>query len=588
MPITPQDKKEINRVYNEYSGKYEGKKEDYFALMYLSKKFNKPIDDISGNVAFGNNDYGFDAYFVDREARNLYLFQFKWSENHLLFKESLERIIKNGLERIFGDPYQDPMMNTLLTNLKSELFEYKNVIDKIYLQFVFKGDIELAENSAGLDFLKEELENKKWIIDRYFGEKKVDLIFEFISDKKSSKRTQPTETFKLEISNYIQHSISGHQEMFIVYVPLNDLDKIYQTLNLKFLNRNVRAGLADDNPPNRKIRETLTDIVIKKITSPDIFPFNHNGITLAVERILPTDHKFEVKVPRLLNGAQTIKSVRKFLEDNTNHPEFDKNLFKQIKVIAKIVVDTVSSDFITNVTICNNRQNPVEPWHLRANDKIQCDIQDKLINDLGIYYSRQENAFENLTDSDLEEMGVEDHRDIEIKPLARTFLAIQGEVDKMSRLSDVFENQKTYEDTFRESYLHCDSGKLLLAYKSLLVLNPVLRKMRETALEYLYYALGSGRNLIASLLIQGMLNDDKLGQLKEWYGQSLRKETDFKEYLIKKGKNKILPIIKEVLKENNYKEKLDKEKYSFFRTKEFFRRCMLVADDWYGWGKRSI
>lgn len=588
MPITPQDKKEINRVYNEYSGKYEGKKEDYFALMYLSKKFNKPIDDISGNVAFGNNDYGFDAYFVDREARNLYLFQFKWSENHLLFKESLERIIKNGLERIFGDPYQDPMMNTLLTNLKSELFEYKNVIDKIYLQFVFKGDIELAENSAGLDFLKEELENKKWIIDRYFGEKKVDLIFEFISDKKSSKRTQPTETFKLEISNYIQHSISGHQEMFIVYVPLNDLDKIYQTLNLKFLNRNVRAGLADDNPPNRKIRETLTDIVIKKITSPDIFPFNHNGITLAVERILPTDHKFEVKVPRLLNGAQTIKSVRKFLEDNTNHPEFDKNLFKQIKVIAKIVVDTVSSDFITNVTICNNRQNPVEPWHLRANDKIQCDIQDKLINDLGIYYSRQENAFENLTDSDLEEMGVEDHRDIEIKPLARTFLAIQGEVDKMSRLSDVFENQKTYEDTFRESYLHCDSGKLLLAYKSLLVLNPVLRKMRETAIEYLYYALGSGRNLIASLLIQGMLNDDKLGQLKEWYGQSLRKETDFKEYLIKKGKNKILPIIKEVLKENNYKEKLDKEKYSFFRTKEFFRRCMLVADDWYGWGKRSI
>ncbi len=588
MPITQSDKKELNKIYNDYSSKYEGKKEDYFALIYLSKKFNKSIDDISGNVAFGNNDYGFDAYYIDRETRNLYLFQFKWSENHLLFKESLERIISNGLERIFGDPYEDPSMASLLVNLKTDLFEYKSLIDKIYIQFVFKGDVEAAEKSAGLDYLKEELENKKWIIDKYFGEKKVDLIFEFISDKKSSKRTKSIETFELEVSNYIEHSNSDGQEMYIVFVSLYELDKIYQTLNLRFLNRNIRAGLPDDNPPNRKIREALTEIVIKKNVSPEVFPFNHNGITLAVERIVTTDHKFEVKVPRLLNGAQTIKSVRKFLEDNTNHPELDKNIFKQIKVITKIVVDTVTSDFITKVTICNNRQNPVEPWHLRANDKIQCDIQDKLINELGIYYSRQENAFENLTDSDLEEMGIEDYRDIEIKPLARTFLAIQGEVDKMSRLTDVFENQKNYEETFRESYLHSDSSKLLLSYKVLLLLNPVIRQMREFGPDYLYYGLGRARNLITALLIQGLLNDSKLSQLKDWYGQKLTKETDFKEYLIKIGKNKILSLIKDVLKENNYREKLDNEKYSIFRTKEFYRRCMTLADEWYSWSKRSI
>ena len=280
--------------------------------------------------------------------------------------------------------------------------------------------------------------------------------------------------------------------------------------------------------------------------------------------------------------------MRKFLEDNSEHPDFDKNLFKEIKVIAKIVVDTVSSDFVTNVTICNNRQNPVEPWHLRANDKIQCDIQDKFLYDLGIYYSRQENAFENLTDSDLEDLGVEDHRDIEIKPLAKTFLAIQGEVDKMSRLADVFENQKTYEDTFRESYLNSNSSKLLLAYKSLLLLNPVIRQMMDASPNFLYYGLSRARNIIAALLIQGILNDDKLQQLIEWYGVRLTKEADFKEYLIKIGKNKILPIIKEVIKDRSYKEKLEKEKYSFFRTKDFFRRCMIMAEDWYGWRKKSI
>ncbi|MCH7963263.1 MAG: AIPR family protein [Bacteroidetes bacterium] len=588
MSITQLDKKELNKYYIEFSSKYGGMKEDYFAFLYLTKKFGKGIGLLAQQVAFGGNDYGIDGYYIDKDTRNFYLFQFKWSENHNLFKESLERLTKAGLERIFGDPYQDPGMNELLVSLKNELFEYKNLIDKIYIQFIFKGNVEDAENSSGLNYLREELENKKWLIDKYFGDKKVDLIFEFISDKKTSTRTQPVETHTLSISSFVEHSIDNKQKMYIGFVPIYELDRIYQTLNLKFLNRNIRAGLSDENPPNRKIREALQDIAINKGITPDIFPFNHNGITLAVERIKTTNNKVEVKVPRLLNGAQTIRSVRKFLEDNSEHPEFDESIFKEIKVLTKFVVDTVTSNFITTVTICNNRQNPVEPWHLRANDKIQCDIQDKFLYDLSIYYSRQENAFENLTDSDLEEMGVEDHRDIEIKPLAKTFLAIQGEIDKISRLTDVFENQKFYENTFRASYLKSDFSKLLLSYKILLLLNPVIRQMREAGPEYLYYGLNRARNVIAALLIQGTLNDGKLEQLKEWYGYSLRREADYKEYLTKLGKNKILPIIKEVLKEKIYRKKLDEEKYSIFRTKEFFRRCMWVSEDWYGWSKKSI
>jgi len=467
MPITTLDKKELNKIYNEYSSKYGGLKEDYFAFIYLTKKFNKSIEYFYKNVAFGNNDYGIDGYYIDRDTRNLYLFQFKWSENHNLFKDSLNRLTKAGLERIFGDPYQDPTSNELVIALKNDLFEYKNLIDKVFIQFIFKGNSDDAENSSGLNYLREELENKKWLIDRYFGDRKVDLVFEFISDRKSTTRTQPVETHLLSINEMVKHSIDSQQEMYIGFIPLYELDRIYKILDLKFLNRNIRAALPDDNPPNRKIREALTDIVIKKQTSPEIFPFNHNGITLAVEKLKLVNGKVEVKVPRLLNGAQTIRSVRKFLENNSEHPEFDKKVFNEVKVVAKIVVDTVTSNFITNVTICNNRQNPIEPWHLRANDKIQCDIQDKFLYDLGIYYSRQENAFENLTDSDLEELGVEDRKDIELKSLARTFLAIQGEVDKMSRLADVFENQKTYEDTLRESYLKCDISKLLLVYKAL-------------------------------------------------------------------------------------------------------------------------
>jgi hypothetical protein len=57
-----------------------GKKEDYFALLYLVRRFKHPADQLIHQVAFGNRDCGIDTYYIDREAENLYLYQFKWSE----------------------------------------------------------------------------------------------------------------------------------------------------------------------------------------------------------------------------------------------------------------------------------------------------------------------------------------------------------------------------------------------------------------------------------------------------------------------------------------------------------------------------
>ena len=85
------------------------------------------------------------------------------------------------------------------------------------------------------------------------------------------------------------------------------------------------------------------------------------------------------------------------------------------------------------VAINNNRQNPVKPWNLHANDMIQLELQDKLREDLGLYYERQEQAFSNLTPEDLEEMEIQEGKALELLKLAQTFLASDGELDRMSR-----------------------------------------------------------------------------------------------------------------------------------------------------------
>jgi hypothetical protein len=139
------------------------------------KKFKAEFVDIARLIAFGNNDYGIDAYYVDRESKNLYLYQFKWSENHNLFKDSLERLVKNGMERIFGNPLADPEENELLRNLKGDLNEQRFLIQRVFIHYVFKGDLNAADKNEGLLDRRENLENKKYIVQEFFANPNMDL-----------------------------------------------------------------------------------------------------------------------------------------------------------------------------------------------------------------------------------------------------------------------------------------------------------------------------------------------------------------------------------------------------------------------------
>ena len=179
-------------------------------------------------------------------------------------------------------------------------------------------------------------------------------------------------------------------------------------------------------------------------------------------------------------------------------------------------------------------------------------------------------------------------RDIRIKLLAQTFLAAQGELDRMSRLREVFDNQKFYTVAFKESYLHSNGKKIVLAYKVNLVLNSPMKELDERAPAKLKYAVSKARNLVCALLIQALLNDPKLSNYLEWYGSSLQKESDFRQLMRKLVSSRVLPILKAVLKDESYQKKIKDEKYSFLRTKELFRRSMDYAYDHFGWTRKPL
>jgi len=586
--------REIDQAYLDHHSTYGGVKEDYFGLLYLMKKFKVSREEAGAQVAFGGNDYGFDAFHFDRDARNLYLFQFKWSDNCALFKDSFKRLIASGMEAVFrggGDADE----NEVLRQLRATIRENKKLIERVYVQFVFNGDTARAEGSAVLGAYKEDLENKRYLIHQNLGQDDVEFAVQHTSNKTykiaGDGPDGPINVFEVEYESPLQATTTDGYTMHVGLTNLADLLRVYRTMGQQLFDRNIRSGLASDKPANRAIRNALRDIVLNN-ANPSEFVFNHNGITISVERLdVISETNVRLLEPRILNGAQTLTSAAKCADDNAENVVFKQNehRLRDVKVLARVVCAT-SQPFITQVTICNNRQNPVNAWNLRASDMVQLELEDRFREELGIFYERQEGAFaafSRLSPVEREERGIHQNRPIEIRRLAHTLLSTQGEVDKFSRISEVFENEKLYRDTFRETYLGIDPRRILLAYKIQFPLGRVIHNTIEVSAAK-FEILRRAKNLIWALIFQALWNHPKLVEYLDLYGTSISVQSTFVDLLNTVVSNRIKPIINEALKRPSYQAKLNSEEFGFFRTNAFFKECMEIAYDRYQWKKYSL
>ncbi|NBV25299.1 MAG: hypothetical protein EBS05_25715 [Proteobacteria bacterium] len=582
----------IDQSYSDLRNTCGGVREDYFGLLYLEQEHKVPREKAVNQVAFGGNDYGFDGFHFDEQRRNLYLFQFKYSENHTQFKSSLQRLIEDGVERIFRSPNQDDAKNQFLLQLRSCLVENRAMIDQICFRFVFTGDPEEAERSKVLEKLREDLENKKFLVDLFFGERRVGFVVEFRS---SSGRVglvrdpRQTTTFDLPLNNLVVVDGPAGQKMHIGFVRLLDLSRMHQELGPRFFDSNIRYGLGEGEAVNRAISNTLKQIILDQSESPGIFAFNHNGITLYAEKVEMLDGMCRLRAPRLLNGAQTVTTVGGFREKNKDNPKLEtgKAAFESIRLLCKIITEA-DQKFVTRVTVNNNRQNPVEPWNLHANDLIQLELQDKFRSDIGLYYERQENAFDQLSPEDLEEYGIkEDSRAIQMLKLTQTFLLTDGLVSRLSDMRRIFEEDRTYEQVFRQSRLKADSRHILLCYKIQFNLRKFTQEIEQKG-QNKYSFIHRSRNLLWALLCQGMLNHENLEELADQHGTTMSVALEYKEVLSWLATARVRLLLSDLMMDRDYVPKVQEGNLSFLRTDRAFEKCMDNAHKKWRWVTKKL
>lgn len=581
----------IDQAFSDLKQTCGGVRNDYFGLLYLEQEFSLERDRAVSQVAFGGNDYGVDGYHFDNEKRNLYLFQFKYSDSHAQFKQSFNRLIDAGMERIFGAQTQDQHQNQLLLQIKSCLIENEAVIDRVCVHFVFMGDPAEAERSQVLDKLREDLENKKYLIDQRFG-RPVTMVIEFRSAR--TRKVGPmthlrkTHTYPIRLEHTVTRVGPNGEKMTIGFIPLTNLHAMYREMGQRFFERNIRAALPEDEAVNRSIQQSIKRIVLDAREDATVFAFNHNGVTLFAEALDASDGEFKIIEPRLLNGAQTVTTFARFLKANegNKHIAERREVLEQINVGCRIITDA-APEFVTTVTINNNRQNPVDPWNLHANDMIQLEIQDKFRDDLRIYYGRQEGAFANLSDEDLEEQGITEYKAIELTRLARTLLASDGDIDKLTRFREVFEDDRIYNQVFDHSRLRADSRKIVLCYKIQFRLRRLVNDIVDKgANKYAY--VQRARNLLWALLCQAILNDPKLEQRAEDFGRGLSLEAQYTDWLSGFATTRCRFILSELVADKAYAAKAAEGNFSFMRTNAAYKRSMEIAYKRWRWLEKRL
>jgi len=591
MPETSIDQSALSAAHGELSPKIGGGPADYFSLVYLEREFSVPREKAVEQVGIGLSELGVNAFHADPSAGNLYLFRFDWSDSRNCFHWPLQQLVGPGMDLIFGELPPGMAPDQFLLRLRSQLLAAQGSVERVFIHCIFRGDPEVVERSVVMAKLREELENKKHLMDRFFG-RSVTMVFQVRSTEGgrvgAPDHQRVTHTYPLRMTGASEMHGPAGEVMRIGFARLADLNAMYREMGSRFLETNIRSVLSDDTYTNRSLTRAFENMLLEGKTDPLVFAFDHNGVTLYAEKVEVGEGSVTLTEPRLLNGAQTIASFARFLKEKENDARLRERsvAMDEISVICKIITDA-RSGFVLNVTLNNNRQNPIRPWNLRANDLIQLELQDKFAAELGVYYERQEKAFLALSPEDLEEMDVTEGKAVEMLKLAQTFLASDGDVSGMSRLQEIFEDDVVYGRVFNSGRLKVDSRHLLLCYKIHLRLTRIIREIIERG-EKKYFYMRRARNLVWALLIQAILNADNLEELAEKFGRKTGVETEYSDLLVQMASSRARFLISSAIEETRYAKSIEEERYGFLKSDSFYDDCLREGKSRWGWSRKRL
>src|SRR4030042_6170247 len=163
---------------NALKTKWGGNRNHYLALAYLMKEFDIEQNKGLTQIAFNQTEFGINAFHFDSTRRNLYLLLVSWSSSMDQIRQPLRQFGTAGMDSIFATEKESNGTNRFSNQITACLLENSALIDQIYFRILTSGPLSELQQSEYLKNLMEQLEQKKYLVDRFFNNRPVRFTFD--------------------------------------------------------------------------------------------------------------------------------------------------------------------------------------------------------------------------------------------------------------------------------------------------------------------------------------------------------------------------------------------------------------------------
>jgi len=441
----------------------EASDENTIATIHLMNAHGVDLHAAQDQSSRSGNDHGIDAWYYSDEDRELYVYQSKLSESRSLALSGLSDLsdARLWLEQLIIEGTVDvvPSDNQCLYNLYLKLSKERATIRKIDFRLItLFNENELEDNAEYDEFVKLLVASplNAFIQKERNGKLAIELLeYDLEGRVPGGFKTYPITKIP-ETRLYLRQS--AHLDL--AYVPLYSLVELYRQRGNVLFDKNVRLSIIGKKQARDRLvhpLESTLDMITSGEVSPNIFPFYHVGVTIAATTA--TDAQTDLltlAAPSIINGCQTITIANEYFKRLERSKKDDAIArFKQIKVIAKVVVGTTDEE-LKEITNANNRQNPIENWQLFSNDSIHIAIEYAL-KDVGIFYERQAGKFDSL----MKNADTAKHyphtngTSIAVERLGQIIALIRGQLSWGAKPSEIFLNKESHDKIFDRTAAKC-------------------------------------------------------------------------------------------------------------------------------------
>lgn len=477
------------------------REEDAFAAWFLHKKFKLPPQQATSQSSDGNYDGGIDGFHLvaDEPVPTLWIVQAKYSEGYpavVKGVQDLARAVKTTADLIgTGDTLKSDE-NRVLRNLRLCMARATCRQESVALRFVLvhlnRQDREVwASNPKLKDQVRAFTHEAS--THGFAGRAELDYLGPGELDFVDVVVPRPVEPIPMRFAG-TPVGLAGTTCWFGL-VHLADLVALYDRYRTDLFAKNVRMYLYDkadrEQGAARQMRATLEKICQNGGLTGDDFALLHNGVALWAKGLRETDTPGTVLMDPgpegifVLNGCQTIYTAWHLREKAGNRDEVWQARWETVRLPARILV-TDGEDLVRSVTISTNRQNQIPSSALWAHDPVQIDIDGKFER-IGVFYERQEGAYEHRVRSDPRTMADRFPNTAVKLPVGIVALAqALAAADRATPLTyavspqSIFESESVYHRVFSEN--HVSSARLMLLFFNLFrTVHLALREIKSDA-----------------------------------------------------------------------------------------------------------